>query len=83
MDSLDGNAIAGALFEHFGHEMTMAEMRCSHCQSTALMAQLRVYMKAPGTVARCPTCDEVVMVIVSVRDEQRFDTSNMQMVSPT
>ena len=82
MDALDGNAIAGALFDHFGHEMTMAEMRCSHCKSTSLMAELRVYMKAPGTVARCPACDEVVMVIVNIHGAERFDTSHMQMVSP-
>jgi hypothetical protein len=83
MDALDGNAIAGALFEHFGHEMTMAEMRCSHCQTTSLMAELRVYMKAPGAVARCPSCDEVVMVIVNVRGIDRFDMAHMEMVSPT
>ena len=82
MDALDGNAIAGALLEHFGHEMTMAEVRCSHCQSTSLMAELRVYMKAPGAVARCPACDEVVMVIVDVRGAMRFDMSSMEMVSP-
>jgi Zn finger protein HypA/HybF involved in hydrogenase expression len=82
MDPVDGNAIAGALFEHFGHEMTMAEVRCLHCRTTTLMAQLRVYMNAPGAVARCPTCNGVVMVIVSVRETERFDMSNVEMVSP-
>ena len=82
MDALDGNAIAGALFEHFGDEMTMAQGRCSHCESTSMMAELRVYMKAPGAVVRCPVCDEVVIVIVDVRGDQRFDMSNMEMVSP-
>jgi phage FluMu protein Com len=82
MDALDGNAIAGALFEHFGHEMTMAQVRCSHCQSTTMMAELRVYMKAPGAVARCPGCDEVLMVIVNIRGTERFDMSNMEMVGP-
>jgi hypothetical protein len=82
MDALDGNAIAGALFEHFGNEMTMAQVRCSHCESTSLMAELRVYMKAPGAVARCPDCDDVVIVIVDVRGTQRFDMSHMEMVSP-
>ena len=82
MDALDGNAIAGALFEHFGNEMTMAQVRCSHCKSTSLIAELRVYMKAPGTVARCPECDEVLIVIVDVRGTQRSDMSNMEMVSP-
>jgi phage FluMu protein Com len=82
MDALDGNAIAGALVEHFGHEMTMAEVRCLHCKSTSLMAELRVYMKAPGVVARCPVCEEVVMVIVDVRGAQRVDMSHTEMVSP-
>ena len=82
MDALDGNAIAGAVFEHFGHDMTMAQVRCSHCQSTTMMAELRVYTKAPGAVARCPACDKVVMVIVNVRGTERFDMSNMEMVSP-
>ena len=82
MDALDGNAIAGALYEHFGNEMTMAQVRCSHCHSTSLMAELRVYMKAPGAVARCPNCDDVLIVIVDVRGTQRFDMSNMEVVSP-
>jgi phage FluMu protein Com len=82
MDALDGNAIAGALFDHFGHDMTMAEVRCSHCESTSLMAELRVYMKAPGAVARCPACNEVVMVIVNVRGAERVDMSNLKVVSP-
>jgi ribosomal protein S27E len=81
MDALDGNAIAGVLFARFGREMTMAEVRCMHCHHTSLMAELVVYMKAPGTVTRCPTCGEVVMVIVNVRGTDRFDMSNMQMMS--
>jgi phage FluMu protein Com len=82
MDALDGNAIAGALFEHFGNEMTMARVRCSHCKHTSLMAELRVYMKSPGAVARCPQCDGVLIVIVDVRGTQRFDMSNMEMMGP-
>jgi Zn finger protein HypA/HybF involved in hydrogenase expression len=82
MDALDGNAIAGALMEHFGHEMTMAKVRCSHCQSTMMMAELRVYTKAPGAVARCPACDQVTMVIVNARGDQRLDMPNMEMISP-
>jgi hypothetical protein len=79
MDALDGNAIAGALCEHFGHEMTMAELRCSHCQTTSMIAELRVY-KALGAVARCPACDQVVMVIVNVRGVTRVEMPNMEMV---
>lgn len=60
----------------------MAQVRCSHCESTSLMAELRVYMNAPGDVARCPVYDEVVMVIVDIRGAKRFDMSNMEMASP-
>ena len=81
MDALDGNAIAGALFEHFEHEMTMAEVRCMHCRHISPMAELVVYLKAPGAVARCPTCGQVVMVIVDVHGTERFDMSNMEMMS--
>jgi hypothetical protein len=45
------------------------------------MAELCVYLKAPGAVVRCPTCGEVVMVIVDVRGTERFDMSNMEMMS--
>jgi hypothetical protein len=82
MDALDGNAIAGALHEHFGHEMTMAHVRCSHCQTTPMIAELRVYIKAPGAVARCPTCHDVLIVIVNVRGVQRLDMPNTQIVTP-
>lgn len=81
MDALDGNAIAGVLFEHFGHEMTMAKMRCMHCKQPSLMAELLVYLKAPGAVARCPKCGDVVMVIAHIRGNERLDMSNMEMVS--
>ncbi len=82
MDALDGNAIAGALFAHFGHDMTMAEVRGVHCHHASMIAELRVYMKAPGAVARCRECDEVIMVIVAVRGTEHFHTSNMELLSP-
>lgn len=67
MEALDGNAIAGQLFDVFGDEMTTATGICDHCGWVAQMAEFRVYLQAPGTVARCPTCDSVVMVLVDVR----------------
>jgi uncharacterized Zn finger protein len=81
MDAVDGNAIAAALFDRFGHEMTMAAVRCAHCRSTSMIAELRVYMRAPGSVARCRVCGQVVMVIVEVRGTQRVDMSNMEIVN--
>jgi phage FluMu protein Com len=80
MDALDGNAIAGALYDHFGHEMTMAHGRCARCNTTWMLAELRVFIKAPGAVARCPTCDEVVMVIVEARGTEGFFMPALEVV---
>lgn len=66
MDPLDGNAIAGELIVHFGREMTTATGTCGHCGSSARLAELVVYMRAPGTVGRCPTCGAVVLVLVEI-----------------
>jgi hypothetical protein len=71
MEALDGNAIAGDLFEHFGHEMTAASGTCGHCGATGVIAELRVYVRAPGIVARCPSCTGVVIVIVTIRGVTR------------
>ena len=71
MEALDGNAIAGQLFEYFGAEMTTARGTCVHCRATRQVGELRVYNRAPGTVARCPDCGDVVMVLVNVRGTLR------------
>ena len=80
MDALDGNAIAGALFEQFGKEMTTASGTCAHCHTTSLLGELRVYVRAPGAVARCPACGNVVMVIVEIRGAGLFDLRYIELV---
>jgi Family of unknown function (DUF6510) len=67
MEALDGNAIAGLLYEHYEREMTTAVGACTHCHTSACIAELDVYVKAPGAVARCRHCGDVVFVLVSVR----------------
>jgi Family of unknown function (DUF6510) len=67
MEALDGNAIAGMLVDVFGAEMTTATGVCDHCGTVAQLAELQVYLEAPGTVARCRSCGSVVMVLVDVR----------------
>jgi hypothetical protein len=64
MDALDGNAIGGRLIDVFGAEMTAASSTCGTCGASRPVAELAVYMQAPGTVVRCPTCDSVLMVFV-------------------
>jgi hypothetical protein len=67
MDVLDGNAIAGALAEVFGVEMTDADGTCAHCGAHGPVAELTVYVRGPGTVVRCRSCQGMVMVLVEVR----------------
>lgn len=64
MEALDGNAIGGLLLDVFGEEMTTATGVCAHCGAAGELATLVVYLQAPGTVARCRSCREVVVVIV-------------------
>jgi ribosomal protein S27AE len=66
MEPLDGNAIAGSLYELFDEEMTIVTGVCRHCGAARLIAELRVYTRAPGVVARCPSCGNVVFVLVYV-----------------
>jgi len=70
MDALDGNAIAGELFAAFGHEMTTVIGTCTNCGARSAIAELPVYVSGPGTVARCPGCASVAIVLV--RGTARF-----------
>ena len=64
-DYLDGNVLAGPLSEVFAVDVTAVVSCCVSCGQTGPMAQLRVYAQAPGLVARCPGCEEVVMRVVT------------------
>lgn len=79
MEALDGNALAGPLFDYFGVEMTMARGSCSYCGAAAQVAELRVYARAPGTVARCPRCGNAVMVVVSIGDTPKVHLSGFRL----
>jgi hypothetical protein len=57
--------LAGPLSEVFAVDVTAVVSCCVSCGQTGPMAQLRVYAQAPGMVARCPGCQEVVLRIVS------------------
>ena len=60
----DGTALAGPLQEVLRVEVTAAIGRCTGCGRTTAMAEVRVYDHAPGLVARCPTCDQVLLRLV-------------------
>ena len=64
MDALDGNAIGDMLIDVFGTDMTTASSTCGTCGAIRPVAELTVYMRAPGTVVRCRTCGSVLMVFI-------------------
>lgn len=72
---LDGNALAGPLREIFAVDVTVATGRCAGCGRVGAVATLRVYARAPGLVARCPSCDAVVLRVVRGRDRAWLDLS--------
>ncbi|MFJ8613553.1 DUF6510 family protein [Streptomyces sp. NPDC093675] len=61
---VDGNALAGPLADVFAVDVTAATSRCAHCGRTGPLAGLRVYVQAPGLVARCQGCGQVLMRLV-------------------
>ncbi|WP_219470261.1 DUF6510 family protein [Nonomuraea rhizosphaerae] len=72
-EHLDGNALAGPLAEIFSVDVTAATGRCASCGLSGPVASLRVYGPAPGFVARCPGCDEVVLRLVRGPDAAWLD----------
>jgi hypothetical protein len=60
----DGNAPAGDLSEVFAFDITMARTTCAVCGDTRPLAELHAYMRAPGTVLRCATCEAVQVRLV-------------------
>jgi hypothetical protein len=73
VNALDGNAIAGPLHEVFGAEMTIALGTCAACGATAPLAEAVVYMRGPGIVARCRSCESVLLVLVTIRGRTCVD----------
>jgi predicted oxidoreductase len=63
-DYMDGNMLGGTLGELFSMDVTSATITCVSCGASWAIAQTRVYHHAPGMVARCPTCDAVLLRVV-------------------
>jgi hypothetical protein len=80
MEALDGNAIGGMLIEVFGAEMTTTRGTCVHCGAEMQVAELIVYLEAPGTVARCRSCENVVLVVVDKRGVKCVDLRGLAML---
>ena len=69
----DGNALAGRLQEIVRVDIRTAIGRCTGCGRTGPMAEVRVFDHAPGVVARCPACDQVLLRLVRDRGRAWLD----------
>ncbi len=80
MDSarLDGNAAAGQLGELFAFDVTVALTRCARCRDTRPLAELHVYVQAPGTVLCCATCNAVQARVVRSPDRAWLDLRGVE-----
>jgi hypothetical protein len=72
-DYQDGNMLAGPLGEVFAVDVTAASSQCVHCGRIGVVAELRVYGRGPGLVARCPGCEEVMLRVVRTPNQLWLD----------
>jgi hypothetical protein len=77
MNYLDGNAAAGELSTIFAMDVTTAEGQCAHCGAIKRFAEARLYMQAPGVVARCAVCEHVLLRLVNARQHMFLDARGM------
>jgi hypothetical protein len=82
MEALDGNAIGGLLMDVFGAEMTTARGVCATCGAAGYVAELEVYVQAPGTVVRCRSCGSVAMAFVEIRGITCVDLRGLAELEP-
>jgi len=80
---VDGNAIGGLLLEVFRTEMTTAVGTCAQCGASGQVAELAVYRPGLGTVVRCRSCDNVLMVFVEVRGVTCVDLQGLASLTST
>jgi hypothetical protein len=76
-DHVDGNMLAGALWQVFRPDITTAEARCAGCGMTGPVAGLHVYTAAAGTVARCPECQQVTLQMVQSVNAMWLSTAGL------
>ena len=72
--TVDGSGVGGLLLEVFGVDMTGTSGECAHCHTVSVVGTMRVYMRGPGVVIRCPACAEVVVRIVRTPRRTFIDT---------
>ncbi len=78
MDPIDGNALAGPLATLLTPDLASARGICAGCVQPSLLAETRVYDQAPGLVARCAGCGEVLVTVVELPDSVRLSPGGLR-----
>ncbi len=71
--SSTGMSRRGSSSAAFGADMTVVPGKCAHCGAVHVIAELRAYVRAPGTVLRCPICDGIILRIVETDEATYVD----------
>ena len=79
---VDGNALGGLLAELFGREMTDARGCCGDCGAVNALGAMPAYTRAPGDVLRCPACEAVMLVAVSLPAGVRVSLGAVRWLEP-
>ena len=80
-DPLDGNVTAGDLADIFAFDATTAITTCATCRQTHPIATLRAYLRAPGMVLRCTSCDAVQLRLVRGPQREWLDLRGIDMLA--
>ena len=78
---VDGNALGGMMMEVFGREMTDTRGCCAACGTVNPVGAMMVY-RSVGEVMRCPTCGNVTIVAVVIRERARVHLSGVRWIEP-
>ena len=70
---VDGNELAGMLQEVLAVDVTVAMGRCAGCGLERVIAQAKVFDRAPGWVARCSGCGNVLLRLVRAPERMYLD----------
>jgi hypothetical protein len=73
--TVDANGIGGMLAGVFGVDVTASPGQCATCHTVSMVGAMRVYMRGPGVVVRCPACAEVILRIVRTPTATLLDVS--------
>ena len=70
---IDGNGAAGPFAEALGIDLTTATVTCAGCGAGGRFAESHVYDQGPGLVARCTSCEEVLVRLVRTPTDAWLD----------